>query len=302
MVAVRMLVALIGCMALLEFLEWLSPADEHQPGIFKRKGVKLDVGYWVVLGLLDKLLFRYLIAIGLIGFFLFMGWVPSKEFMQAGFGPVMMQPKWLQLIEALLIADFVYYWLHRTFHRPAAWKYHAIHHSSENVDYLSSKRGHPINSAGNRILPALTVLLMGFPPTVLGSWAIILTMWDMMIHANLDWNFGPLKYVVASPVFHRWHHTLDTEAQDKNFSGMFPLWDILFGTCYMPKGKLPKVFGVTEPMPETIVGQIMYPWKSQPADATAPAEAPIAAAATTTEPVVAPVIETPAPAAATMAT
>ena len=263
-VIITLAVGLVVCAIVFGVLERLMPSDEHQPPLYKRRGVGLDLSYWIGLGLLDKVVFRLLIGLSLLGLFILLGWDPKEESVRAGFGPVLLQPKWLQFFEALLVADVVYYWLHRVFHTPRYWKIHAIHHSSTHVDWLSAKRGHPLNSAGNRLFPALTVLFLGFPPTVIGSWAISLVLWDMMIHANLNWTFGPLKYFVSSPVFHRWHHTTEREAQDKNFAGMFPFLDLLFGTFYMPKGKLPLEFGVNEPMPEDLIGQIVYPFKASP--------------------------------------
>ena len=54
-------------------------------------------------------------------------------------------------------------------------------------------------------------------------------------HANLDWTFGPLRYVIASPVFHRWHHSADAASRETNYAPMFPVWDLMFGTFHMPR-------------------------------------------------------------------
>ncbi len=67
------------------------------------------------------------------------------------------------------------------------------------------------------------------------------------VHANLNWTFGPFKYVFAGPVFHRWHHTLLERGGNKNFAGTFPFLDWLFGTFYMPEDELPDDYGVDEP-------------------------------------------------------
>jgi sterol desaturase/sphingolipid hydroxylase (fatty acid hydroxylase superfamily) len=78
------------------------------------------------------------------------------------------------------------------------------------------------------------------------------------VHANLDWTLGPLKYLVVSPVFHRWHHV--NRVRDKNFASTFALWDWLFGTYYMPEGALPSGYGIDdERMPEGFVPQMLYP-------------------------------------------
>ena len=83
-----------------------------------------------------------------------------------------------------------------------------------------------------------------------------------MVHANLNWTFGPLRYVFASPVFHRWHHTTEAEGIDKNFASTFPLLDVIFGTFYMPPGRLPVQFGTGEDsIPEDFWGQFLHPFR-----------------------------------------
>ena len=72
------------------------------------------------------------------------------------------------------------------------------------------------------------------------------TFHSAFVHANLNWTLGPFKYVLATPVFHRWHHTSQEEGGNTNFAGTFPLWDILFGTYRMPENQLPDNYGVDE--------------------------------------------------------
>jgi hypothetical protein len=83
-----------------------------------------------------------------------------------------------------------------------------------------------------------------------------------VVHANLNWTFGPLRFVFASPVFHRWHHTTLEEGLNKNFAPTFPFLDLVFGTFYMPPGKLPEQFGNGESdFPEDFWGQFCYPFR-----------------------------------------
>ena len=62
----------------------------------------------------------------------------------------------------------------------------------------------------------------------------LLTLYAVFLHARIDWTYGPVGRVIASPAFHRWHHSQEPEAIDKNFSGLFAFWDVLFGTYYHP--------------------------------------------------------------------
>lgn len=139
-------------------------------------------------------------------------------------------------------------------------RHHAVHHSSTDLDWLGSLRVHPVNDLVNKLAQATPVLLLGFNPYVTLSTAPVLTFYALFIHANVNWDFGPLRSVVATPVFHRWHHSREREAWDKNFAGLLPLWDILFGTYYMPQGRYPENFGINEPMPDGWVGQLVEPF------------------------------------------
>jgi sterol desaturase/sphingolipid hydroxylase (fatty acid hydroxylase superfamily) len=89
-----------------------------------------------------------------------------------------------------------------------------------------------------------------------------LTLYAIFLHANVPWSFGRLKYVIASPIFHRWHHTSEREGLNKNFAGLFSAFDCLFGTFYAPDGKQPVEFGVSdERIPSTLWGQLIYPFR-----------------------------------------
>jgi sterol desaturase/sphingolipid hydroxylase (fatty acid hydroxylase superfamily) len=177
-----------------------------------------------------------------------------------GYGPLSRQPLWLQAIQVYVLVDFCSYWTHRLFHRGRWWPFHAVHHSSEDLDWLGSLRVHPVNDLVNKLAQATPVLLMGYNPTVTLSTAPVLTFYAIFLHANVNWDFGLLRSVIATPVFHRWHHSRDREAWDKNFAGLLPLWDILFGTYYMPKGRYPENFGICEPMPKGYLGQLWEPF------------------------------------------
>ncbi|MBM3868689.1 MAG: sterol desaturase family protein [Verrucomicrobia bacterium] len=241
------------------FIERVMGA-RRRPGYF-RPGMLTDSAYFFTIELF-KQASRFL----LIGPFLVLviAGVTTGEVVKAGqyqgFGPLAAQPVWLQAIEIYLLVDFIDYWLHRLFHTGAWWPFHAVHHSSEDLDWLSAVRVHPVNEAVNKIVPATPLLLMGFDPTVTMGAAGFLTFYAIFLHADVDWDFGPLRAVIATPVFHRWHHSKDPAAIDKNFAGLLPLWDILFGTYYMPKDRLPQDFGATEPVPAGYFGQLWHPF------------------------------------------
>lgn len=107
-------------------------------------------------------------------------------------------------------------------------------------------------------------MLVGFNPIALASYIPLITLYAVLLHANVNWTYGPLRYVIASPVFHRWHHSKEPEAIDKNFAGFCAFWDVLFGTFHVPQNKLPTDFGVKEAIPESLWGQLLYPFRRKP--------------------------------------
>ena len=244
-------------------IERLWPASRGQPLL--RRGWLLDVAYWLFTPLVTRAISRSGVIVAMFILALGLGWQLDRDTIAAGFGPVGAQPKWLQGAEMIVLLDLVGYWMHRLFHGRRLWAFHAIHHSSEDLDWLSSVRLHPVNDLLNRIVPALLVLLAGFSPVVLAGALPFFAIYAILLHANVDWDFGPLRRVIASPVFHRWHHTGEDEGRDKNFAGLLPIWDILFGTFHMP-GRPPERFGVADRVPSTLWGQLAWPFRRQRAD------------------------------------
>jgi sterol desaturase/sphingolipid hydroxylase (fatty acid hydroxylase superfamily) len=84
-------------------------------------------------------------------------------------------------------------------------------------------------------------------------------MWGFLIHANVRWRFGILESLLASPAFHHWHHTNDSEHINKNYASMLPWVDRLFGTFYLPKTHWPDQYGVGQPTASTLSGQLWEP-------------------------------------------
>ncbi|OWK39447.1 sterol desaturase family protein [Fimbriiglobus ruber] len=245
------LVWLLGLGTVFAVLTRVFPCN---PGMFwwkDRRAVRADVVYWFGMPLFF-LVSRMLMLMGGV-LLLFGGEDPPPA-------PVIGWPLALQAVAILLIQDVMLYWIHRLFHSRTGWKFHAIHHSPETLDWTASARFHPLNHILEFALVDVAVMLLGFPPAALFALAPLNTIYSAMVHANLNWTFGPLRYVFASPVFHRWHHTTEMEGRDKNFASTFPFLDLIFGTFYMPAGKRPEVYGTSESdVPGSFVGQFVYP-------------------------------------------
>ncbi len=229
------------------------------PGMYWWKNVRgflTDLIYWFIV----PLFFGYCrIAL------LFAGIVICYGGHEPTLLPVKDWPFWIQCPLIVLLQDVILYWIHRAFHSRAGWRFHAIHHSPTTLDWLSTMRTHPVNYVLEFTVADVTVLLLGFSWDALMMLTLFSTVYSAMVHANLNWTFGPLRYVFASPVFHRWHHTTEEAGLNKNFASTFPFLDLLFGTFYMPAGKRPEQFGIGEAgFPEDFFGQLVYPLRKPP--------------------------------------
>lgn len=250
-------VSLLTVGAVFFLIERLFPAIPGQP--LWRRGIRTDLAYWLFTPLITKPLTKGVTLVAVVVVAIGLGRTVGPG-LAGGFGPVARQPGWLIAVEMLVLGDFIGYWTHRAFHGRRLWKFHAIHHSSTHVDWLASVRVHPLNDAASRAADAVVLLGLGFPLKGLAAYLPFLTFYAILLHANVSWTFGPLRYVLASPAFHRWHHTAEGEGLDKNFAGLFPAFDALFGTLYMPRDRQPEVFGVkNEAVPETLLAQLAYP-------------------------------------------
>lgn len=239
-------------------LEFLFPARRHQP--VPRRSLRLNLTYWFVNPLFIQVVSKVAVCVVGLGLALALGW-PADESLLDGFGPLSRQPLWLQALEMLVIADFVDYWTHRWFHVSRAWRFHAIHHSPEQMNWLASARMHPVNDFITRLCQVVPVVLLGLSIKAVLLVVPVLVFFVIVLHSNLNWDYGPFRWVLVSPLYHRWHHTTDPEGLDKNFAGIFPLWDLLFGTAHFPRRE-PERFGVNHnPPPETLLGQLVYPFR-----------------------------------------
>jgi sterol desaturase/sphingolipid hydroxylase (fatty acid hydroxylase superfamily) len=228
---------------------------------FQRREIVTDVLYWFLIPLGARFVRIGLMVMGAALIFDIHGTAALMNFYDNGFGPLAEMPLWLQAFTFLAASDFLLYWFHRLYHGAALWKYHAVHHSSEELDWISAARFHPVNILFGTVLVDVALLLAGISPNVMLWVGPFTTAHSAFVHANLKWTLGPFKYVLASPVFHRWHHTAADRGGSKNFAGTFPVLDLLFGTFYMPENELPDAYGIAdERFPASFGSQILYPF------------------------------------------
>jgi sterol desaturase/sphingolipid hydroxylase (fatty acid hydroxylase superfamily) len=229
---------------------------------WRKRELVTDIVYWFFVPVFGRVFRIGLMVLGASVIFDIHDADGLIAFYDDGHGPLAQLPLWVQAMLFLLLSDFMLYWLHRMFHGGGFWKYHAIHHSSEDLEWISAARFHPVNLLIGTISVDVILLMAGISPNIMLWVGPFTTFHSAFVHANLNWTLGPLKYVLATPVFHRWHHTGLEEGGNTNFAGTFPIWDMLFGTFRMPENRLPDNYGKDEAaMPSGIAGQIAYPFR-----------------------------------------
>ena len=238
----------------------------HPPARVFARARLVDLAHWVIGARLSNLAAGAVFAVAMVAA------LPSFVIARLGLvepghlgdfvTPFMRLPVALQFPLALLLSDFLGYWSHRLHHQAPLWRFHAIHHSPRELDWMAGARNHPVAEAAARVCVGIPLILLGVDFRVLAAMIPFVGLWAVFLHANVRWRFGPLRWVIATPHFHRWHHSRAPEARGKNFAALFPLWDLLFGTLFLPD-RLPDHFGLDEAqnVPSGFVGQTLYPFR-----------------------------------------
>lgn len=251
-IALALLGALFGALQRL----WPAVPDQRR----SRRALLTDLCWWIYTPLLGKPAIKIALGLALLPLFLLLGHSFDREHLMRGFGPAAALPAATQAAILLVLGDLIGYWQHRAFHGKRLWRVHAVHHGARELTWTAAVRVHPVNDLGGQLAQALPFVLLGFSPAVVAAYVPFLTLYAIGQHANLRWDFGPLRYVLASPAFHRWHHARDVRGC--NFAGLLPLWDALFGTLYLPRGEHPQRFGIDgEEVPEAFFAQLAYPFR-----------------------------------------
>lgn len=169
---------------------------------------------------------------------------------------------WIQIPVLILLTDLCIWLVHRTFHAsPVLWKFHQVHHSSEQLDWLATYRVHPVEQVITGIIMNAPVLFLEFSPVAIVVQGVIYRWYSFLLHSNVELSFGPLNRIFATPGFHHWHHADQVEAYDRNFGAQFVIWDRMFGTTYESQGRKPERFGLSEPLPENFIDHMLSPFK-----------------------------------------
>ena len=216
----------------------------HPQKVF-RKSFPVDLGYYFLNSLIPKMLLilpmaciawglHYLVPAGLHS------WVAGM-------------PLCARLAAALVVGEFGFYWGHRWTHSiPLLWRFHAIHHSAEEIDWLVNTRAHPLDIVFVRLCGFVPMYALGLAQPMNGKTVdvvpllimLVATLWGFFIHANVRWRFGPVEALIVTPAFHHWHHAND-EWRDHNYATILPVMDRIFGTHHLPD-HFPPCYGIDD--------------------------------------------------------
>lgn len=146
----------------------------------------------------------------------------------------------------LVLGDFMQYWTHRFMHRSRFfWRFHAVHHAADEMTLLTGNRITLTERAIEDLTRISVLLVLGLGgetggDAAIGQGAVILVVvytlrfGDIIQHSNLGWTYGRLGFLLASPVNHRFHHSVQRVDHDSNYGNLLSAWDHLFGT-YNPR-------------------------------------------------------------------
>lgn len=133
-------------------------------------------------------------------------------------------------IFALVFYDFCYYWLHRMGHEYSIlWAAHVVHHQSEEYNLSTALRQTATGTLLGWVF-YIPMAIVGIHPTVMAGVAMIDLLYQFWIHTQLVHRLGWFDRVFASPSNHRVHHAVNEKYLDKNYGGIFIIWDRIFGT------------------------------------------------------------------------
>ncbi len=182
-----------------------------------------------------------------------------------------------QLALALVIVEFFQYWVHRLQHETdILWRFHATHHSAPRLYWLNAARFHVVDIGLNNLGLVIPLVALGADPNVLSLWILASSIHGICQHANMKIRCGPLNWIFSMAELHRWHHSRLVDESNTNYGQTLILWDIIFGTRFLPNDRLPPDdIGIADldAFPMTWWAQMLSPfrWARIKAESAAPA-------------------------------
>jgi sterol desaturase/sphingolipid hydroxylase (fatty acid hydroxylase superfamily) len=170
------------------------------------------------------------------------------------------RPLWMTAPVAIIMGDLSVYFFHRASHSwDFLWRFHAVHHSTEELDWLAAHREHPVDGTLTMLFQNLPAFVLGVPVEALAAFVAFRGMWAIFIHSNVRIALGPLRWIFGAPELHHWHHARVTRTTH-NFANVAPWIDVVFGTHHLPEGEETYALGLGDPWPKGYVAQLVHPF------------------------------------------
>jgi sterol desaturase/sphingolipid hydroxylase (fatty acid hydroxylase superfamily) len=168
-------------------------------------------------------------------------------------------PLLLQVMAAVALGDLLVYAFHRACHRfDFLWRFHAVHHSAEHLDWLAAHREHPVDGFLTQLCQNIPAFLIGLHMPAVAALIVLRGAWGILIHSNVRVPLGPLGLLLGAPELHHWHHARGRTQH--NFANLAPWIDVLFGTYHRPVGEERYPLGLAEPYPRSYLAQLVQPF------------------------------------------
>ncbi len=154
------------------------------------------------------------------------------------------------LVVLFVLVDFTDYWFHRAAHRVRfMWASHAVHHSTTRFNLTAAVRLPWTGPLSGAVFFFVPLTLIGFHPLAVMAMVLLNLLYQFFLHTEHAPRLGPLEWLLNTPAHHRVHHASNESCLDKNFAGVFIIWDRLFGTfAQAPKDEKLR-FGLVSPLP-----------------------------------------------------
>ena len=220
---------LLGAL-IITFLELKFP--HRRKWLADRNDVQNDTLYMVLVQILLPMFLGFFVVITLLDF------LQTQGMTFGGLWP----HDWNVYPQATLMmvaAEFMRYWVHRLAHTwVPLWQLHAVHHSPHKLYWVNVGRFHPLEKALQYLFDAFPFIVMGVSEEVLALYFVFYAINGFFQHCNIELRIGFLNYIISGPELHRWHHSKLIEESNNNYGNNLIIWDLLFGTWFLPKGLL----------------------------------------------------------------
>jgi alkylglycerol monooxygenase len=155
---------------------------------------------------------------------------------------------WFTWVLAFVLYDLCYYWFHRISHeRILFWASHVAHHQSEDYNLTTALRQTSTSFLISWIF-YVPMYLLGVPAEVVVSVASLNLIYQFWVHSEHIPKLGWYEWAFVTASNHRVHHAQNDVYLDRNYGGVFILWDRLFGTFQEELDEEPCIYGIRGPL------------------------------------------------------